>query len=85
MVLFRALGLPLPISATCGLENRRAARVRSTRVHGGSYSKRPEENEEESVTLAALMAEGYCVLDFYLERNSYDNGYCRNNEVFSVQ
>ena len=37
-------------------------------------SKRPEKNEEESVTLPALMVEGDCVLDFCLERESYDSG-----------
>ena len=49
-----------------------------------AYSKRPEENEEESVTLAALTVEGDCVLDFYLEWDSYNVGYCKTNEIFSV-
>ena len=47
-------------------------------------SKRPEKNEEESATLPALMVEGDCVLDFYLERDSYDSGYCKTNEFFPV-
>ena len=34
-------------------------------------SKRPEKNVEEG---AALMVEGDCVLDFCLERESYDSG-----------
>ena len=37
-------------------------------------SKRSEKNEEESATLPALMVEGDCVLDFCLERESYDSG-----------
>ena len=37
-------------------------------------SKRPEKNEEEGATLPALMVEGDCVLDFCLERESYDSG-----------
>ena len=45
-------------------------------------SKRPEKNEEESATLPALTVEGDCVLDFCLERDSYDSGYCKTNEVF---
>ena len=47
-------------------------------------SKRPEKNEEESATLPTLTVEGDCVLDFCLERDSYDSGYCKTNEVFSV-
>ena len=47
-------------------------------------SKRPEKNEEESATLPALTVEGDCVLDFCLERDSYDSGYCRTNEFFPV-
>ena len=47
-------------------------------------SKRPEENEEESATLAALTVNGDCVLDFYLKRDSYDSGYCKINDIFSV-
>ena len=47
-------------------------------------SKRPEKNEEESATLPAMTVEGDCVLDFCLERDSYDSGYCKTNKVFSV-
>ena len=47
-------------------------------------SKRPEKNEEESAILPALMVERDCVLDFCLERDSYDSGYCKTNDVFSV-
>ena len=47
-------------------------------------SKRAEEIEEESATLAALMVEGDFVLDFCLERDSYDSGHSKTNEVFSV-
>ena len=47
-------------------------------------SKRVEENEEESATLIALTVEGDSVLDFCLERDSYDSGHSKTNEVFSV-
>ena len=47
-------------------------------------SKRPEKNEEESATSPALAVEDDCVLDFCLERDSNDSGYCKTNEVFSV-
>ena len=47
-------------------------------------SKQSEKNEEESATLPALTVQGDCVLDFCLERDSYDSGYCKTNEVFSV-
>ena len=30
------------------------------------------------------MVEDDCVLHFCLERDSYDSGYCKTNEVFSV-
>ena len=40
-------------------------------------SKRPEKNEEESATLPALTVDSDCVPDFYLERDSYDSGYCK--------
>ena len=49
-----------------------------------AHSKRPEENEEESVTSTALMVEGDCVLDFYVEGVSYDSRHCNTNKVFSV-
>ena len=48
-----------------------------------SSIKRPEKNEEESATLPALTVEGDCVLDFCLERDSYDSGYCKTNEVLN--
>ena len=47
-------------------------------------SKLAEENEEGSMTLVDLAGEGHCVLDFCLERDSYDSGYSKTNEVFSV-
>ena len=47
-------------------------------------SKQSENNEEESATLPALTVKGDCVLDFCLERDSYDSGYYKTNEVFSV-
>ena len=47
-------------------------------------SKRPEKNDEESATLPALTVEDDCVLHSCLERDSYDSGYCKTNEVFSV-
>ena len=47
-------------------------------------SERLEKNEEESATLPALMDEGDCVFDFCLKRDSYDSGYCKTNEAFSV-
>ena len=53
-------------------------------MHVSALSKRDEENEEESVTLVALMAEGDCVLDFCLKRDSYDSGHSKTNVVFSV-
>ena len=40
-------------------------------------NKRPEEDEEESATLAALTVEDDCVLDFCLEQDSYDSRYCK--------
>ena len=43
------------------------------RMHMSARRKQPEEDEEESVTLAALTVECDCVLDFYLERDSYDS------------
>ena len=43
-------------------------------VRMAARSKRPEKNEEESATLPALMVEGDCVLDFCLERESFDSG-----------
>ena len=46
-------------------------------------SKRPEKNEEGNATLPALTVEGDCVLDFCLEWDSYDSGYCKTNEVLS--
>ena len=46
-------------------------------------SMRPEKNEEESATLAALTVDGDCLLDLYLERDSNDSGYCKTNKVFS--
>ena len=50
-----------------------------------AHSKLPQENEEVlRATLAALTVESDCVLDFYLERDSCDSGYCKTNEVFSV-
>ena len=47
-------------------------------------STQPEKKEEESATLPALTVEGNCVLDFCLEWDSYDSGYCKTNEFFSV-
>ena len=48
--------------------------------------KRAKENEEESGTLVAiaLAVEGDCVFDFCLERDSYDSGHSKTNEIFSV-
>ena len=67
-----------------GIENTQA-RVRwsFTREHVG-HNKPPEQMEEESVTLAALTLECDCVLDFCLEQDFYDSGYCKTNEVLSV-
>ena len=47
---------------------------RDLHVRMAACSKRPKKNEEESATLPALMVEGDCVLDFCLERESYDSG-----------
>ena len=33
---------------------------------------------------SALTVELDCVLELYLERDSYDYGYCKTNEVFYV-
>ena len=49
-----------------------------------AHSKRSKKNEKESATLPALTVEGDCVNDLCLERDSYDSGYCKTNEVFSV-
>ena len=46
-----------------------------------AHSKRPEENEEESTTLAALTVEGDCVLDFCLEQNSYNRPIARGGSI----
>ena len=54
-----------------------------TCAHVSPY-KRAEENEEGSATLVALAGEGDCVLDFCLERDSYDSGRSNTNKVFSV-
>ena len=48
-------------------------------MHMSARSKRPEEDEEESATLTALMMEGNCAFDFCLERDSNDSGYCKTN------
>ena len=53
-------------------------------MHMAACSNQPEENEEEIATLATLTVEANCVLDSCLEQDSYDSGYCRTNEVFSV-
>ena len=53
-------------------------------MHISARSKRAEENEEEIVTLVALAVEGDCVLDFCLERDSYDSRHSKTNDVFSV-
>ena len=47
-------------------------------------SKRAEENKEGSATLVALAGEGDYVLDFCLERDSYDSGHSKTNKVVSV-
>ena len=47
-------------------------------------SKRPEKNKKESATLTGLTVEGDCVLDFCLERDSYDSEYSKTNVVFLV-
>ena len=44
-------------------------------MHMSACSKRAEEYEEESATLVALAVEGDCVLDFCLERDSYDSAW----------
>ena len=47
-------------------------------------SKQPEVNEKESETLPALTVQGDYVLDFCLERDSYDSRYCKTSEFSSV-
>ena len=79
MVWLRALGLTLPIAATCGLENTQGKG--KIKIYTCAC---PEENEEESAALAALTVDGDCLLDFYLKRDSYDSGHCKTNKVFSV-
>ena len=78
--MWGSLRLAPIIVATCGLEN--------TQVKGKieiyTCAWWPEKNEEESATLPALTVEGDCVLHFCLERDSYDSGYCKTNEFFSV-
>ena len=59
-------------------------RLSFTRVRMAARSKRPEQSDEESATLAALTVEGDCVYDFCLERESYNSGHSKTNEVFSV-
>ena len=41
------------------------------------HTRGPGKNEEESATLLALTVNSDCVLDFCLERDSYDSGYCK--------
>ena len=53
-------------------------------MHMSARSKLAEENEEENATMVALAVDGDCVLDFCLERDSYDSGHSKTNEVFSV-
>ena len=53
-------------------------------MHRSASSKRAKENKEESATLAALTVEGDHVLDFCLERDSYNSGHSKTNEFFSV-
>ena len=48
-------------------------------VRMAACSKQSEKNEEERQS-ATLPAEGDCVLDFCLERDSYDGGYYKTND-----
>ena len=84
MLWLRALGLPLSIAATSCLENTRdkSKIVLYTCACQPVVYKRPEKNEEESATSPALTVKGDCVLDFCLEWDSYDSGYCKTIEVF---
>ena len=45
--------------------------------------KRSEYNEEESATLAGFTVEGEYVIDFCLERDSYNSGHSKTNVFFS--
>ena len=53
-------------------------------MHMSAHSRRAKENEEESVTLIALIVEGNCVLDLCLKRYSNVSGQSKTSEVFSV-
>ena len=79
----KVLVLPLPIAVTCRLGNTRGyGKIELyTCMHMSALSKRPEYSKEESVTLVALTVEGNYVIDFCLERDSYDSG---QSEVFST-
>ena len=79
MVESTCIGLSLPI-ATCGLEKYGASTLH---VHRSGRSKRPEEDEEESATSAALTVESDCTLTSTWSETPtivYYNTY----EVFSV-
>ena len=52
-------------------------------MHMSACSNLAEKNEEDSATLVALAEEGRCVIHFCLERNSYDSGLSKTNEVIS--
>ena len=66
-VWLRALGLPLPTAATCGLENTLGKGKIEIYMCAWWPVVRDLKNEEERATLPALTVEGDCVLDFCLE------------------
>ena len=81
MVPLTALGLPLPIFATCGLENTWGKDKIECNTCAWQPILETIENEEESVILAALKVKGnyivLYVLDLCLERDCYDSGHSK--------
>ena len=68
----------LPIAVTCGLKNTRGKfKIELYTCVCRPVVSNPEEDEEGSATLTALIMEGDCVLDCYLSWDSYDSSCCK--------
>ena len=84
MVWLRAIRLPLPTGKMCRLENSQS------KCNGEFYSCICQSvisdwnRMRKSVTLIALTMDGDCVLDFCLQRDSYDSSYSITNKTFSA-
>ena len=85
IVWMRAIGLPLPIAATCGLENTQGkGKIKIYMCAWRPIVSDPKRRGRKNATLPSIMVKGDCVLDFCLEWDLYDSGYCKTIEVFSV-